>query len=140
MKKIVLVDMDNVLAGFDSAITHGIWPPPEMVKEEFFLGLEPLPGAMEGIRSLLANDKLDVYIATKLTVAAPHAASEKWHWINWYIPELRDKMFIVCDKLMLRGDYLIDDDKRWADFKGEFICFDKTKPEKEWERIVKKLG
>lgn len=140
MKKIVLCDMDGVLADFDGAVTTPGDDPPEMFVPGFFRNLKPMPGAIEGIRALIANPKLKVYIATKHTTKTDNSPSEKVAWIREHLPELLKKMFIVTDKLMLRGDYLIDDDKRWKDFKGEFIWFDKTNPEKEWKRVVTKLS
>jgi 5'(3')-deoxyribonucleotidase len=105
----------------------------------FFRNLKVMPGSKEGIEALLDNPKLRVYIGTKHTTKTDYSPSEKCGWVREHFPKLLKKMFIVTDKNLLRGDYLIDDDKRWQDFEGEFIHFDKTKPEEEWKRIVEYL-
>lgn len=138
-KKIVLIDMDNTICDFDGAVVTPGDDPPEMFVQGFFRNLKPLPGSLDGVRALLANDRLKVYICTKHTTKTDHSPSEKVGWIREHLPELIKRMFIVTDKLMVRGDYLIDDDRRWADFEGEFIHFDKTQPAREWSRIVEKL-
>ena len=138
-KKIVFVDMDGVLADFDGAIAVHILDPPEMFIPGFFRNLKVMPGAKEGVQALLDNPKLKVYIGTKHTTKTDHSPSEKVGWIREHFPMLVKKMCIVTDKNLLRGDYLIDDDLRWKDFQGEFIHFDRTRPEEEWRRVVEKL-
>jgi len=136
-KKTVFLDMDNVIANFDGALAAVIWDPPEMFVPGFFRNLKVMPGAKEGVQALLNNPKLNVYIGTKHTTATDYSPSEKVGWVREHFPKLLKKMCIVTDKLLLRGDYLIDDDLRWKDFDGHFIHFDKTKPEEEWQRIAK---
>ena len=50
-------------------------------------------------------------------------------------------MVLVCDKALLRGDVLIDDDaERWGPvFKGQFIHFDLDDPEVCWKKIADEL-
>jgi 5'-nucleotidase len=138
-KKILYLDMDGVLADFDGAVTAHIHNPPEMFLPGFFRNLKVMPGAKEGVKALLDNPKLKAYIGTKHTTKTDYSPSEKVGWVREHFPELIRRMCIVTDKNLLRGDYLIDDDLRWKDFQGEFIHFDKTKPEEEWKRIVEYL-
>lgn len=138
-KKIVFVDMDNVIADFDGAIAKVVHDPPEMFEPGFFRNLKVMPGAKEGVAALLQNPNLKVYIGTKHTTKTDYSPSEKVGWIREHFPSLLKRMFIVTDKHLLRGDYLVDDDKRWQNFPGTFIHFDKTKPAEEWIRVVELL-
>ena len=129
--------MDGVLADFDAHISlrriNGI--PPEMLEGGFFRNLPPVPGALDGMAHLLQMKFLDVYIATKYTWRNRICATEKFDWINQYLPLLNKKIFLVSDKTKLIGDFLIDDDIRWNGFNGQFFHFDKTSPEMEWKRV-----
>ena len=135
-KHVVFLDMDGVLADFDGAISVHMQDPPEMFEPGFFRNLKVMPGAKEGVQALLDNPRLKVYIGTKHTTKTDHSPSEKVAWVREHFPSLLKKMFIVTDKHLLRGDFLIDDDLRWKKFPGKFIHFDKTNPESEWKRIV----
>jgi 5'(3')-deoxyribonucleotidase len=135
-KKVVFVDMDGVLADFDGSIEKHVLDPPEMFVPGFFRNLKVMPGAKEGVKALLNNPKIKVYIGTKHTTKTDYSPSEKVGWVREHFPELIKRMFIVTDKHLLKGDYLIDDDLRWKHFPGEFIHFDKAKPEEEWKRVV----
>ena len=138
MKLIVFVDMDGVLADFDGAITSGVEnDPPEMFKPGFFRNLKVMDGAIDGVAQLLANPKLEVYVGSKMTSKVTTCATEKMEWIREYFPGLLRHMVLCCDKKLLRGNFLVDDDiDRWGhSFKGAFIHFDRTKPKQEWQRI-----
>jgi len=140
-KKIVYLDMDGVLADFFAHIApeHNFYNPPEMFKKGFFRNLPIVPGAKEGVAALLANPNLNVYIATKHTSKNFDCATEKVEWINEHFPALIKKMFMVCDKEHLNGDFLIDDDKKWDGFPGEFIHFDEHNPEKAWAKVIEQF-
>lgn len=141
MKKIVYLDMDGVLADFDAAITNHVPDPPEMFVPGFFRNLAVMDGAKEGVAALLANKNLEVYIGSKATSKATNCATEKMEWIKEHFPALLRHMVLVCDKKLLRGDVLVDDDiKRWGHkFQGQFIHFDRENPKKSWENVVKEL-
>lgn len=133
--------MDGVLADFDAAIRNHIPDPPEMFIPGFFRNLAVMDGAKEAVSALLANKKLEIYIGSKVTSRAPNCATEKMLWIQEHFPALKRRMTLVCDKGLLRGDVLVDDDiKRWAHkFDGQFIHFNRKNPRKSWEAVVKEL-
>jgi 5'(3')-deoxyribonucleotidase len=141
MKKIVFIDMDGVLADFDAAISVRIQDPPEMFIPGFYKSLKVMVGAHEGIAQLLAMDHLDVYIGSKPTTGNFHSTIEKYQWIACHFPRLVKKIVLVCDKSLLRGDFLVDDDKdRWGDkFVGTFIHFDRYNSESAWQQVVSTL-
>lgn len=131
--------MDGVLADFDGAITSGPgMDPPEMFEPGFFRNLKVMEGAKEAIAQLVSNPKLEVYIGSKMTSKVTGCATEKMEWIQEHFPELLRNMVLCCDKKLLRGNFLIDDDvARWGHaFKGAFMYFDRTKPKQEWQRIL----
>lgn len=135
-KNVVFLDMDGVCADFDGAVSVHMHNPPEMFVPGFFRNLKVMPGAKEGVQALLDNPRLKVYIATKHTTKTDYSPSEKVGWVREHFPELVRRMFIVTDKYLLRGDYLIDDDLRWQKFPGKFIHFDRNNPAEDWKRVV----
>lgn len=142
MSKVVFVDLDGVMADFDGAVTSGVEnDPPEMFVAGFFRNLKVMEGAKEAIEILMANPNLEIYVGSKPTYKNTKCATEKFDWIQEHFPALKKRMVLVCDKKLLRGDFLIDDDvKRWGHkFKGAFIHFDRFKPKQEWARITELL-
>jgi 5'(3')-deoxyribonucleotidase len=140
--KIVFLDMDGVLADFDGAIPPGSgWDPPEMFVVGFFRNLKVMPGAKQSVAKLLENPDLEVYIGSKPTTKNLHSFTEKAEWIEEHFPALLKSMVLVCDKKLLHGDILIDDDlERWSPvFDGQFIHFDRHNPEQSWGKIVEEL-
>ena len=131
--------MDGVLADFDGALPPGSgWDPPEMFVPGFFRNLKVMPGAKEAVEILLADHNLDVYIGSKPTSKSTVCATEKMDWVAEHFPGLLKKMVLVCDKKLLRGDYLVDDDfDMWGKaFVGQFIHFDRKNPEQSWKHAV----
>lgn len=136
--------MDGVLADFRKGVGRPNFSPdpPEMFEKGFFRTLPLMPNAKEAVKQLLKCSYLDVYIATKPTTGNLWCATEKYQWIEEHFPELLKKMFVICDKGQLNGDYLIDDDKtQWGDkFKGTFLHFNEFDPESSWNEILKYLS
>lgn len=142
IKIIVFLDMDGVLADFDGAITSGVTnDPPEMFEAGFFRKLKVHEGAKDAVEALLANPNLRVYIGSKPTYKNPLCATEKFQWIIEHFPALKKRIVLACNKELLQGDVLVDDDfERWAHkFHGHFIHFDRTNPKKSWEAVVAEL-
>lgn len=140
-KLICFVDMDGVLANFDGGVGRPNFDPdpPEMFVKGFFRNLKVMPGARAAISAILEMSHIDLYIGSKPTTSNPHCASEKVEWIGEHFPELLKKMLLICDKTLLRGDLLIDDDQKWKGFNGLFIHFNPEDSEKCWETIVRFL-
>lgn len=141
MKKVVFLDLDGVLADFEGAIANVVRDPPEMFVPGFFRNLKVMPGAHKAVAQLLSNPDLEVYIGSKPTTGNLHSTIEKYEWVAIQFPRLLKRIVLVCNKALLRGDFLVDDDKdRWAHkFQGTFLHFDKTKPEESWQRVVEYL-
>ena len=131
MKKIVYVDMDNVLVNFES----GIKKLDEEIKKEYdghlddvpgiFSLMEPMPDAIDVYEQL--TQKYDVYILSTAPWKNPSAWSDKLEWVKIFLPVSGYKRLILTHhKNLNNGDYLIDDrdTKGAGEFKGELIKFD----------------
>ena len=148
-KKIVYVDMDNVLVDFP----HGI----ECLSDEdktaykdnydecpnIFSLMRPLPDALESYR--LLSEKFDTYILS----TAPWKNSSAWiHKIEWVQKHLGDgkddpaykRLILSHHKNLNRGDFLIDDraNNGAAEFEGEWIQFGSEKFP-DWKSVMSYL-
>jgi len=116
MKKIIYIDMDNVLVDFKT----GISKLSKNTTEEFeghlddvpgiFNLMEPMKGAIEAFNELSQSEKYDVYILSTAPWDNPTAWSDKLEWVKKYLRENGYKRLILSHhKNLNAGDYLIDD-------------------------------
>ena len=145
MKKILYVDMDNVLVDFAS----GIEKIPDRLKVEYqerldevpgiFALMLPLTGAISSFERL--SNKYDTYILSTAPWLNASAWSDKNLWVRNYLGEVAYKRLILTHHKNLNlGDFLIDD--RTANgaglFKGEHIVFGSNEYP-DWEAICNYL-
>jgi 5'(3')-deoxyribonucleotidase len=130
--------MDDVLADFTSAFKerkNGSLPYPQS-KYGFFLGLKPIPGGLDAIKTL--RTKYDVWILTRPSVLNPLCYTEKRVWVENHLGmEMVERLIISPDKSLLKGDYLIDDHQH-PGFEGELIQFGKE-PYHNWQDVLNYL-
>lgn len=144
-KKIVYVDMDNVLVDFQS----GINSLSEEQKEEYqdrydetpniFSKMKPLKGAIEGVELLAQH--YEIYILSTAPWNNPSAWEEKLLWIKKYLGEVGYKRLILSHhKNLNKGDFLIDDrEKNGAkEFDSELILFGSPRFP-NWASVLKYL-
>jgi 5'(3')-deoxyribonucleotidase len=139
MKKRIFVDLDDTLAKYQQAHTlakqnTGIEFPQSI--PNFFLDLEPIEGAIEGV--LLLSKKYDVHFLTSPSFMNPLSYTEKRLWIEKHFGlEWCKKLIIAYDKSLLKGDYLIDDSfsKGQLEFEGELIQIG-TERFPDWKTII----
>ena len=144
-KKVLYVDMDNVLVNFQS----GIDALNEELKSRYagcydevpniFAKMQPNEGAIDAMNRL--KDKYDIYILSTAPWDNPSAWSDKLEWVKRYLGEVCYKRLILSHhKNLNAGDYLIDDRKKngAADFKGELILFGSERFP-NWESVVRYL-
>ena len=140
MKK-VYVDMDDTLCDFITPFKTGEFKLKyPHSKVGFFLDLEPIEGAIEGVRTL--QTKYDVWLLTIPSIKNTHCYTEKAEWIKKYLGEdMLNKMILCPDKSLVKGDFLIDDDHRHGqtEFEGEHIHFGKDEKFKNWSQVVQYL-
>lgn len=142
MKKIVQIDMDNVLVDFPSAFDKV----PEKLLEEYkgrldeipgiFALMDPMPGAISAFERLC--EKYDVYILSTAPWENPSAWCDKLAWVKRHLGELAYKRLTLShNKNLAIGDYLVDD--RTAngagEFKGEHIHF-LTEQYPDWQSVL----
>ena len=122
-KKILYVDMDNVLVDFKSALDI---QPQEILDKyagnedeipHFFGKMKPMEGAIESFTQL--SEIYDIYILSTAPWENPTAWYDKLEWVKKYLGKPAYKRLIISHhKNLNKGDFLIDDrDKNGA---GEF--------------------
>ena len=145
MKKILYVDMDNVLVDFPS----GISKISKQLQSEYedrldevpniFSLMDPLKGAIESYKKLSLT--FDTYILSTAPWKNSSGWSDKNEWVKKYLGDVAHKRLILSHHKNLNyGDYLIDD--RLANgsnlFKGEHIHFG-TDKFPDWKSVCSYL-
>ena len=134
MKKILYVDMDNVLVDFPSGISKISKQLQSQYEDrldevpDIFSLMDPLEGAIDSYKKL--SQKFDTYILSTAPWKNSSAWSDKNEWVKKYLGDVAYKRLILSHHKNLNyGDYLIDD--RLANgansFKGEHIHFGSDK-------------
>ena len=144
MKKILYLDMDNVLVDFPSAFARV----PEETLTEYgedkdeipgiFALMDPVPGAVEAFHALA--EVFDVYILSTAPWENSSAWSDKLERVKKHLGEKAKKRLILSHhKNLNQGDFLVDDrDKNGAgEFTGTLITF--VPNETSWPELVKEL-
>lgn len=130
MKRILYVDMDNVLVNFKS----GIDKLTDDIRLEFdgrldevpgiFAIMDPIEGALDSYRIL--SGYFDTYILSTSPWKNTTAASDKFTWVKQHLGDIAHKRLILSHhKHLNKGDFLVDDRlNNGADkFQGELILF-----------------
>lgn len=142
-RKIIYVDMDNVLVDFKSGIaqlpeeTRLIYESRLDEVPHIFSLMEPMPKAIESYKLLC--EKYDTYILSTAPWENPSAWHDKLVWVKKHLgKEAYKRLILSHNKHLNSGDYLIDDrDKHNGSdkFKGEFIHFGSTKFP-DWDSVI----
>ena len=134
MKKILYVDMDNVLVDFQSG---GARLPQEIVEEYegrldevpgIFSKMETIPRAIESFNELATL--FDTYVLSTSPWENPLAWCDKLLWVKYHLGRSAYKRLILTHhKNLNRGDFLVDDQTKNGakDFEGEHIQFGSEK-------------
>ena len=141
-KKILYIDMDNVLVDFPSAFkfidskTKNNFLGNEDEIPNIFSKMMPLNGSIDAYNRL--SDKYDTYILSTAPWNNPSAWGDKLKWVQKYLGENAKKRLILSHNKQLNfGDYLIDDRPHNGakEFKGEWLHFGKNGIYKNWSDI-----
>lgn len=129
-KKVLYIDMDGVLADFDSGLkiqSKKVLKDYEDKEDEIpnlFSQMLPMKGAVESFAKL--SKIYDIYILSTAPWENISAWSDKLSWVKKYLGENARKRLILTHRKDLNiGDYLIDDHTRngAGNFCGELIHF-----------------
>ncbi|MGV8964385.1 MAG: 5' nucleotidase, NT5C type [Candidatus Saccharimonadaceae bacterium] len=145
MKKVLYIDMDNVLVDFQSGIDNL----DAATKAAYIDNYDETPGIFslmlpiqDAIPSFnLLAEKYDTYILSTAPWKNPSAWSDKVLWVQKHIGEKAYKRLIISHhKNMNKGHYLIDDREKngAAAFDGELIRFGSEKF-KDWQAVLEYL-
>lgn len=112
MRKKIGVDMDDTLCQFALANYLAMRQNPDIKWPQsqygFFVNLEPIPGAIEGYKTL--GSKYDVFIVTRPSIWNPMSYTEKRVWVEKHLGfEECENLIMAPDKTLIKADYLIDD-------------------------------
>jgi 5'(3')-deoxyribonucleotidase len=155
-KKIIYVDMDETICSFHGGIAKlatklylgegdNYEERSKMVDEicqknpMIFHDLEPLPGAIEGVKHLMKY--YDVYFLSTPMWNVPESFTGKRIWIEKHFNEQAEKRLILTHRKDLNiGDYLIDDRTKngAGEFTGEHIHFG-TEKFPDWDSVLNYL-
>ncbi len=134
MNKIILIDIDNVLAGFNSEVLTELEKVGVEITElkdfyiinnfkkeykekieqiylevGFFKRLKPLFNSIQGVRKL-EQEGFTVFLCSSLLYKNPTALEDRRGWIvNNLGEDFLKKTVFASDKTLVKGDYLIDD-------------------------------
>ena len=142
MKKILYVDMDNVLVDFASGIAQMPEATVTMFEDRLdevpgiFSLMDPMPDALSSFETLAAH--YDTYILSTAPWGNPSAWIDKVLWVQKYLGKSAYKRLILSHHKNLNyGDYLIDDrTKNGVDrFRGEHIHFG-TERFPDWRSVL----
>lgn len=127
-RKILYVDMDNVLVSFQSGIDRV-----DKNQLEAFEGrldevpgifglMDPVPGAIDAYCELASL--FDMYVLSTSPWENPTAFADKLDWVKQHLGDIAYKRLILSHhKNLNRGDFLVDDrpNNGAAQFMGEWI-------------------
>jgi len=139
--KTIYVDMDDVICDFTGAYKEALKNNPDIKypqsQLDFFRSLKPLPDAIKVMQYFLNFH--NTYIATAPSIYNPLCYTEKALWIKDHFgTDVLNRLIIVPNKSLLKGDYLIDDridTHKQNEFEGTLIQFG-SKEFPDWASII----
>ena len=144
-KPILLLDMDDTLADFGSGCTEEEkteYAPESMWRDNFFMRLKPMAGAIGAVKKLWDSGLFDIYICSVPVAGLHESYSDKSAWVSRYFPYLYDRIILCQDKSLLEYDYIIDDNEKWrehAKTKGINPKVRKANQRYHWHKIAEDL-
>ncbi|EMP33079.1 5'(3')-deoxyribonucleotidase [Chelonia mydas] len=95
--------------------------------KNFFIELDPIPGAVEAVKQMAKLENTDVFICTSPIKKYRYCAYEKYAWVEKHFgQEFLEQIVLTRDKTVISGDLLIDDR---SDITG-------AEPNPSWEHVL----
>lgn len=145
--KIIFIDLDGVIADFESAIkTHPLRNQapfdihPDTIPN-IFLNLSTIPGAFDAVNKLLCDIRFEIYFLSTAPWNNPSAWTDKRLWLEMLFGEkINRRLILTHRKDLLKGDILIDDrpNNGAENFEGKILKFASLEFP-DWNSILKEL-
>eukprot|EP00062_Callorhinchus_milii_P020461 gi/632976133/ref/XP_007904626.1/ PREDICTED: 5'(3')-deoxyribonucleotidase, mitochondrial [Callorhinchus milii] len=95
--------------------------------KNFFIELDPIPGAVKAVKEMTSLKNTDVFICTSPIPKFDHCPYEKYAWVEKHLgKEFLEQIVLTRDKTLISADLLIDDK---VDISG-------VEPNPTWEHIL----
>ncbi|XP_043945594.1 5'(3')-deoxyribonucleotidase, mitochondrial isoform X2 [Protopterus annectens] len=95
--------------------------------KDFFLDLDPIPGAVTAVKQMVNLTDTDVFICTSPIMKYDHCPFEKYAWVEKHFGrEYLEQVVLTRDKTVVSAHLLIDDN---PDISG-------AEPNPSWEHIL----
>lgn len=145
--KIVYIDIDDVLADYDSAFRQHLVDHPHIEfpqsQKGFFSSLGEIPGAVDAVRALIDSPHYDPFILSAPSVQNPLSYTEKRLWVEEKFGfDFVDRLILCAHKGLLKGDILIDDNHEGRGqeyFEGELVHFGSSEFP-DWQAVMEYLS
>ena len=144
-RKILYIDMDNVLVDFQSGINQLDLPTKIKYMGRYdevpgiFAKMLPFKDAIESFNEL--SEHFDTYILSTSPWENHTAPSDKLKWVKTHLGnKVRKRLILTHRKDLNIGDFLVDDRTKngAGEFKGEFIHFG-TERFPDWATVKRYL-
>ena len=139
----IYIDMDGTICDYITPYKMNLKNNPNQTFPQsqygFFIKLQPIDNAIHAINVLKKYH--DVWILTRPSTKNLNSYSEKAYWVLENLgQDMLDKTIFSCDKSLLIGDILIDDENNANQdkFNGRWIQYG-TDKYKNWVDIMNEL-
>ncbi|XP_038675185.1 5'(3')-deoxyribonucleotidase, mitochondrial-like isoform X3 [Scyliorhinus canicula] len=90
--------------------------------KNFFIDLEPIPGAVEAVKEMANMKDTDVFICTSPIKKYKYCPYEKYAWVEKHFgKEFLELMVLTRDKTLVAGNLLIDDKPDISDIAADIV-------------------
>ncbi|XP_043924748.1 5'(3')-deoxyribonucleotidase, cytosolic type [Protopterus annectens] len=94
---------------------------------DFFLKLDPIPGAIAAVKEMVNMKDIDIFICTSPLNKYSHCVKEKYMWVEKHLgSQFIERLILTKDKTVITADLLIDDKDN----------IEGVEPNPSWEHIL----
>ena len=146
-KKIVYVNLDGIIAEFESKMLHQIksiiYNEQYVFRSALYEIAPPLKGGAQAVQALMNMEEFNVFFISTPIWGDTDVWSEKRDWLSqlFKFKKVRGRLFLCHQKHLLRGDYLIDQSWRYGSkkFQGEWIQIGVDPKFPSWKGVLEYL-